>query len=1346
VTRTQQVIWTVLPNGMTPDGKQLRLSVLVSPRLITDALPGEPLKAFPDFLDWADRVAHAKFVVKFAGAAADAVFEVRPDPAIHARLFDTATFVQSHAFEDKRNTTVLTSPIVALERDLSALYGDISAAAYDELPSRLDWHRVIGELGKAGRADLESVLRVLRAERRKHGDQAGQGIDATQQGRMAIHDAYNTPLSVQTLEQHPKTGPAEVTWPSNALVALPDPASFAQTIDFHRIVGLLSQHPEILRAAGFRLDLLVKRNQLPQAATDRLELDVHWPQSGKVTTLADGLPATQTRLDKDTFAPAPHSAAEALAIDGFARIGQRTGALHVDVNGSMLKLRQFAINIAHTDRHELERSARSNHEDDPVDAEPNRAGAPALRTGGLTFADDVRGHALEAAFDRAADLQSRLASNSAITLFQEDLLRGLRAEVSTDGGPWQSLCRRNSSYTFVTDHSNQDIADTEGTIRVAASGAADGSLPDVLKVDAGIFSWSGWSLVAPRPGRFIDPSDQVGDPESLAPPGLPLEVTHKPVAKSLPSLRFGHSYRIRLRIVDLAGNARTYDSKAAAPKGTETEPAVYRRFEPIEAPSIALVGRVTTPPPTDGESLAVLAIRSFNVTDADNTVPTAQQAERHVVPPAGSQKMAELHGMLDNGGRLDPSTYARLVAQDSELAVTDGASSEAKFPVAEAVFKLPFLPDPLSRSCVARIAGFGDGSRLEVRVPLYDVGAKWPDASAFRVQLFEGPNAAKFDEGERILRVSMAKGEHVRLRITHELRDDDLPLLGVLQWGLGRSKPDVQTTLRRRALEGRDWMLTPWRDLDLVHAVQKPLVRPKVERLEIHRALGATRVTMSLTTTVDTLSSEKLDLMGHWLDPRDDPAKPGPEWIVGGAHATELKLRRLSAPGFIPPGRLSFPESDVAQVFADTHYRRVGYGLTATTRFTQFMPDALRDPAVSADLTVVSDETIRFVPNAAPPPAPDIVYVIPTFGWARKTDKAQQRSYRDGGGLRVYMRRPWLVTGAMEMLAVVLPPATASDADIDQRLDKTVTRWGSDPTVSAAGLAHGAPNQVQFAFAVTQGPIDPAMLDPVFPVAEGQLPTDKFQINNLILPGAPAGTRVDVAPHLVGYDPERQLWFADIVIDPGKAYMPFIRLALARYQPISVPGAHLSSVATTEVVQLTNDRMATVTRSSPLQYRISLFGEALGTLRSATAPSRVEIAVENLQPGDNEDFGWLPLKDVIVREPQIVAPRPTRGRAPVQVTAPSLVPTPIAESAIHSLQFKRDFTSLIARGDITAVLAMPTITDKELVLPRAPAAGERFRLIIAERELRTPSASEAIGENDDHSARIVYLEIFTLDV
>src|SRR5690242_14172147 len=75
---------------------------------------------------------------------------------------------------------------------------------------------------------------------------------------------------------------------------------------------------------------------------------------------------------------------------------------------------------------------------------------------------------------------------------------------------------------------------------------------------------------------------------------------------------------------------------------------------------------------------------------------------------------------------------------------------------------------------------------------------------------------------------------------------------------------------------------------------------------------------------------------------------------------------------------------------------------------------------------------------------------------------------------------------------------------------------------------------------------------------------------------------VAVAGHAVKFDgverthAGRKLWYCDIDIDAGNAYFPFIRLALARFQPNSVRGAHLSRVVLADFVQLTADRSASI--------------------------------------------------------------------------------------------------------------------------------------------------------------------------
>src|SRR5260370_4179024 len=66
----QNIMWTALPNGLDPAGDRLKLSVLVSPRLITNSAASGTLAEFPDFIDWPTIVSKLHFKVEFQGGPA----------------------------------------------------------------------------------------------------------------------------------------------------------------------------------------------------------------------------------------------------------------------------------------------------------------------------------------------------------------------------------------------------------------------------------------------------------------------------------------------------------------------------------------------------------------------------------------------------------------------------------------------------------------------------------------------------------------------------------------------------------------------------------------------------------------------------------------------------------------------------------------------------------------------------------------------------------------------------------------------------------------------------------------------------------------------------------------------------------------------------------------------------------------------------------------------------------------------------------------------------------------------------------------------------------------------------
>ena len=1311
-TRTQRLLWTALPNGWSEDGRRLRLSVMLSPRLVVSPGPNDVLAAFPDVLALPALVRDARFELDLAGNVVTADRVSEPDNAVYAKLFTARTSVLSREVEDRRGTDVVSFPVAQVGKDLAGIYGELASEADGELPLLDAMRRRFAELG-------EQVLRQrpldLLDGLRQRRDQAERDLDAVWL-RLNLVDLYNTPLSAPRRDRYQKTGPddprEDIEWETNALVPLPPPESFRRTIDVHAIVTALAQFPLLLRLTGLVVDVEVPRDAFPVPLTGPLAVRATWtslPETAAagVTLLPDLCPFTQTQLNEGVFAPVSLTPAVPPQVEGFARLAPGQVAVsQVDLNGSALKLRQFAITMA-----QHPGTSDAPPPKDPVAVQPDRTGTPSLRSGGLTVAMRRRAHQLKDQLDRSGAMDDADGAGTPVLLHTEDLMRGYRAEVLDHAAPeWRALGRRDTRYTFCADSTGLDDEDNEGIVRLAASKAADGSHPNVLKLYEGLFTWSGWSLAAPPIGRALTPENTVGDSTGVAPVGLPLDVDHRVRSRSLPVLRFGHRYSFRLRVVDLAGNALGFDPRRGSPGDADTEPFEYLRFEPVPAPTLALVsdapGGGGLPGP--GEDLATVAIRSLNATPEDNAVATSDVQSRHIVPPMTTQRQAEQHGVLDVDGRLDPRTYTMLVARDAALPEVVHPMTGKAFPAAPTGFSLPFLPDPMAQVLMMRVYGrTGVGSVEQVRLPWYRGGAAWPDARPFVIEVLEqmdgaAPAPISVDEAAGVVRLPLAKADRARVRVGHQLDAAQLALLGIWRWAEPHLAGDPGRAARVRDLAqgGEHWMLTPWYDAEIVHAVQKPLVTPAIEGLGVARSTGQTSASVLFSTPIDTRSTEKLNLVGRWLEPVDDPAESGPRARVGGGdRAAELPFERLDAPGVDPPGTAVWGHRNpVTHEFGDTRYRRIGYRLTATTRFTSFMPAPLRDPAAAADLTVTSEEAIGFVPNTAPPPPPDVIYVVPTFGGTRSGpgEDGEQRSKRGGGGLRIYLRRKWLVSGYLEMLGIVLP--RAGEASAAPGMSTKVTQWGADPTWNSASVLPAAPALERFSLAVTSGPIPQERLDHTIPQREGDIPEGPLRVRELPLPGEPGTPAVDVAPHLVHYDDERQLWYADVVVDPGPAYAPFIRLALARYQPISAPGSHLSPAVTAEVVQLLPDRVAVLRREDPTSVSVAVYGHAPRQPRSR--PPSVEFGVQQMGAGSTE-LDWEELPGVSVQ-----------GLA---------VPGPVAD--------------------------LPLLRAVVVRLPRERAEGERWRLVVTEVEVRAVDPEhldpEPVEERDPRR-RVVYLETVEL--
>lgn len=678
---------------------------------------------------------------------------------------------------------------------------------------------------------------------------------------------------------------------------------------------------------------------------------------------------------------------------------------------------------------------------------------------------------------------------------------------------------------------------------------------------------------------------------------------------------------------------------------------------------------------------------------------------------------------------------------------------------ADAAIEYNPLSDPNPRPGSATLISFGESGN-------------WEDTRGFRFALADpAPDQTDlrphWDPAERLLTVYLAKGETRTVPLTSYLNRADLKLMGVWQWlreyieritgtnpqpNYLRRDADQIAHVLQRAVEGGHWMLTPPHLLTLVHAVQQPIGRPEFTALGVHhstekydtdpmltvpsrdasdplelapitawRRLGSTEAYLLGALKVHGASTAKIDLLARWGDPVDDLTQA--KWnVVQRASAVDqlplhsLAERYLSASGdqsrlvgyydaehdqiaFVRTGdspdraEMIFTNAAPRHVLNDTKHHLISYSATASSRYREYFDAGMDD----AEFTRTGDAVLVNVPASARPLAPDVAYVIPTFGWERQTETNLKRSVRYGGGLRVYLERPWFSSGEGELLGVALWSYANGSLTRGAR-DKFkpfFTEWGMDPIWQTAGLT-SSPQPYNFPDA------DATEYDLSLEEASARQPDGK--------PG-----RISVAGFAPQYDETTRLWFADLTINlPNETYMPFVRLALVRYQPNALADAKISRVVLADFAQLTPDRSATVT-ADPYHAR------TIRVTVSGVGPRGPQPVVQSQA---------LPKHEALT---------PTRIRVRAQQR----------DDAIASDLAWNDVGADAAK--VAATIDGHSPADPDLVMwsgtvtfAQKPAAGQ-FRLVIEEHEFISATYTEGAGRAAQAPGRLVYAEIFEID-
>ncbi len=727
--------------------------------------------------------------------------------------------------------------------------------------------------------------------------------------------------------------------------------------------------------------------------------------------------------------------------------------------------------------------------------------------------------------------------------------------------------------------------------------------------------------------------------------------------------------------------------EALVPK-TQSPKVKYLRHDVVKTPVVLLRDALTqksssgeTIPLSHAETVEQLVIRSNRkISTGDYAAahpPFKADTVRYLCPPKVDYTFAETHGVFD-ARYFDTNKwsdlYALITHKDYQFsnASSGGYTCFTADPctndtIVTGSFQLPYLPDPLAKGVVLRgipgtraemngativksasivyIRSNGDVNVspdsannfpkgvVVIEYPYADDPAQWlsayPHDGYLRIQvveLNEGEDPLpKWDTASRTLTVRVAKSDMFRVAYASLLRKKDTDAFFALRSWLEDAPASAQRTKALTFMElSSHWMLTPYRNLLLTHAVQQPLTDPEWYKQSLTRAFGQSyAILKDEKFGVHGKSTVKVDVNAFWELQVDNTTLDTPQDIrlaEYDASNPDHKNRRAQTAS-LPAGEVQVNKRNATHVnlalnhdFKDTLHRLVEYEPVGTTRFREYFPQT------GYDFSVKGKRWKKHVLSTKRPEAIKLQYIVPVFAWA--TDKKENSIVRTRmAGLRVYMDRPWFSSGSDEKLGVILVKnGTAPNTIMDSPVEKMVTMWGYDPI----WLSKPTPSELfplsAFFLTKTRDLADSEMKQGVISgVSFDELSADAANQKKY---------EVDVALHDVHFDTDRKLWYSDIMLAHGESYFPFVRLALCRVQPYSLRQSErdvfISRVTQADYMQIMPLRKTNINfdASDPLSVRVSVEGVSYRASHVGVLESEVEVTLEKKTPTMGADFGW----------------------------------------------------------------------------------------------------------------------------
>jgi len=1098
-----RIIWTPLPARVEPGG-YLKVSTFISPQIVTGS---QDLQNLPEmFRDWPARINEMTFRFNFNGSiqVADVDRITQPDSNLWKKLFEDVQ-VKSFSYHDDSEAAIVPSGSFVLQESIREQYANFAISSSisppwienimsSDLPSlapipeeefladpkfadQVQEGLIIGNLkinpekfkaeetppakqetekGLAFQPQTQAARKNFQSKTDKFSKKREllKNIFVTNKSDIEtlIAKFKTKGIRKNDLPGSPSTNSVLLMKQSLGISEQPGPKIdekwLRENYDFHSILSMLTDYPELMRRLGLLIDFKFSSVNIPESTISNPK----WLfiTSDQFTT-DDKSIRTAYLYSSNYFGLAPAEVEPRIDGGMFTLDDQETyKVVQVDAEGTIFKIESLIRTL--TNRIALDEVGN------------NQEALPTINSGGISVEYLDKNIPLEERIGRMNTAQYSLDKQTPV-VFAQDLTRGYIVDIwDSVSRKWNSLCKRIGTYEL-----KETGAGVEGFVEIEPPIAPDEgwvepsarieSALNQLYLNDSLFRWTGWSLSSLRPGRTIGLEDRAEDVRNDPLPQIGLRINFRPEPFTLPRLRFGRNYKVRCRAVDLAGNAVEIDNAGDSHSTPEFK---YLRFESLLPPLVILTGKIN-PKEGPGESHLNLVIRSYNRNQSMDSEPTSETSERHIFPPKTFQYMAELHGKFD-----DPSTglvrndiYSELVSRIDEGKFQDSNEAGDKDVLhgsmdSKAKGVVTYYPDPLAKGVSLQgLPGIekgnvmkfeNDGSlvfletnqQIPSSLAMIDFGesSNWPDLKPFRfkiVGLNPGENAAPhWNPQERILTIKIPKSEKAEISLSTFTGDQDLELMGLWDW---MNESDADDEVKRHAQLGIHSMISPPTKLTLVHAVQQPLGIPEINELEASRQVGETFVRLSGAVDIHEKSTSMIQIHGSWNDPFDGKftdntwnENPDTDLINGKSIAFEKKIPDVS--------KFSEPINPKGKhFFKDTKHRIVNYKIISTSRF--------KNNFFQKDLEFTRDSPTFpvSIPSSSRPAKVRISYVIPTFGWEEREGVEQKISIRKGKGLRVYIERPWHSSGEGELLAVIIKEGTAEM----EKVMPFVTLRASDP-------------------------------------------------------------------------------------------------------------------------------------------------------------------------------------------------------------------------------------------------------------------------------------------------------------